>query len=60
MRRHYEEDNKTFPADAYSVAGYKGIAFSVWGWAVVKPGAVPTLAHNLHRQSIGQSIERKG
>ncbi len=33
MRRSsYEEDNAAFPADAYSVAGYKGIACVVYGW----------------------------
>ena len=32
MRRNYEEDNGTFSASAYRVQGYKGIAWSVWGW----------------------------
>lgn len=31
-RRTYEEDNETWPADAYSVNGYRGIAFRVSGW----------------------------
>ena len=32
MKRHYEEDTETFPADYYTVKGYKGIAFYVLGW----------------------------
>ncbi len=33
FRRHtYEEDDKTFWADAYTVAGWRGIAFRVLGW----------------------------
>lgn len=30
--KHYEEDDTTFPADAYTVRGYRGIAFYVLGW----------------------------
>ena len=29
---NYEIDEKTFPADAYTVDGYRGIAWSVYGW----------------------------
>lgn len=29
---HYETDDETFPADAYSVKGYRGIACYVLGW----------------------------
>ena len=33
MRRpNYEADDKTFPADAYTVRGWKGVAFRVYGW----------------------------
>ena len=32
MRPNYEIDEKTFPADAYKVEGYGGIAWSVFGW----------------------------
>lgn len=32
MRKHYEEDDKTFNADAYRVSGYDGIAWHVLGW----------------------------
>ncbi len=33
MRRpNYEEDNKAFPAGAYTVDGYRGIAWHVYGW----------------------------
>jgi hypothetical protein len=33
MRRiGYEKDAATFPADAYRVKGYSGIAFWIWGW----------------------------
>jgi len=33
MRRpNYEEDNDAWPADAYSVKGYRGIAWHVFGW----------------------------
>ena len=28
----YEEDDKTFSHDAYTVQGYSGIAFRVYGW----------------------------
>ena len=28
----YETDGKTFPADAYKVKGYSGIAWEVLGW----------------------------
>lgn len=28
----YEPDDKTFSADAYTVAGYTGIAWAVLGW----------------------------
>jgi len=32
-RPHYEEDDATFTAEAYTVAGWgRGIAFSVLGW----------------------------
>lgn len=32
-RRHYESDDETFTADAYTVAGWgAGIAFRVLGW----------------------------
>jgi len=29
---HYETDDETFNADAYTVKGYRGIAFYVLGW----------------------------
>lgn len=29
---HYESDDKAFPADAYTVRGYSGIAWYVYGW----------------------------
>ena len=33
MRRpNYEVDDKAFPANAYTVAGYRGVAWSVYGW----------------------------
>ncbi len=33
MRRpNYEADDETFPADAYSVKGYRGVAWRVYGW----------------------------
>ena len=37
-RRNYEEDDATFPADAYSVDGYRGIRvlrgmWADWLWA---------------------------
>ena len=34
MRRkqHYEGDDATFNADAYTVDGYRGIAWHVLGW----------------------------
>lgn len=32
MRKHYESDDETFPADAYSVRQYRGVAFYVFGW----------------------------
>lgn len=31
---HYEQDDAHFNADAYSVDGYKGIAFYAYGWEV--------------------------
>lgn len=31
-RAHYDEDAATFPADAYRVKGWEGVAFSVLGW----------------------------
>lgn len=31
-RRHYEEDGDAFPADAYRVDGYGGVAWYVLGW----------------------------
>lgn len=31
-RPNYEKDDSTFPADAYTVRGYSGIAFYVLGW----------------------------
>jgi len=31
-RAHYESDDETFNADAYTVDGYSGIAFRVLGW----------------------------
>lgn len=33
MRRpNYEADEATFPADAYAVKGYRGVAWRVYGW----------------------------
>ena len=32
MRRNYETDDAAFPADAYTVVGYCGIAWYVFGW----------------------------
>lgn len=32
MKANYEEDQKAFPATAYKVHGYSGVAFSVYGW----------------------------
>lgn len=37
-RTNYERDDVTFPADAYSVRQYPGIAFWVRGWET-QPGA---------------------
>ena len=31
-RTHYEEDDQTFDADAYTVLGHGGVAFRVLGW----------------------------
>lgn len=31
-RMNYDEDDKAFPANAYAVRGYRGIAFYVLGW----------------------------
>ena len=31
-RIHFEEDDETFSADAYRVAGFSGVACSVLGW----------------------------
>lgn len=33
MRRpNYEEDAERFPAEAYAVEGYRGVAWRVYGW----------------------------
>lgn len=32
MRKHYETDDETFSADAYTVKGYRGIAWYALGW----------------------------
>jgi hypothetical protein len=32
MKRNFETDDKAFPADAYSVRQYPGVAFYVLGW----------------------------
>ena len=32
MRHHYESDNETYSADAYTVAGHSGIGWYVLGW----------------------------
>lgn len=29
---HFEEDDETFSADAYTVAGHRGVAWRVYGW----------------------------
>jgi len=31
-RPNYEVDDKAFPAHAYSVSGYRGVAWRVYGW----------------------------
>lgn len=31
-RPNYEEDSTTFPAEAYTAKGYRGIAWRVYGW----------------------------
>lgn len=32
MSVHYETDDVAFPAEAYAVRGYRGVAFAVLGW----------------------------
>lgn len=32
MRVHYDESNDDFPAAAYAIASYPGVAWSVLGW----------------------------
>ena len=32
MKRNYEKDSEAFPADNYTVRGYRGVAFYVLGW----------------------------
>lgn len=32
MKRHYEADPEQFPAPAYKVAGWAGVAFWILGW----------------------------
>ena len=33
MRRpNYEVDDKAFPAEAYTIEGYRGVAWRVYGW----------------------------
>ena len=32
MKAHYESDDRTFSAEAYTVEGYRGIAWRVMGW----------------------------
>ncbi len=32
MKKHYEPDNQAFPADAYCVDSYRGVAWYVLGW----------------------------
>ena len=32
MRPNYEKDDDSFPADAYTVKGYEGIAWYALGW----------------------------
>jgi len=34
MTIQYESDDKSFPAEAYKVDGYPGVAWSVLGWEV--------------------------
>lgn len=35
MKTHFEEDNETFPAEAYKAEGWgAGIAWRVYGWQV--------------------------
>jgi len=34
-RIHYESDDQAFPADAYRVRGYQGVAFHARGWETV-------------------------
>lgn len=31
-RPHYEADDATFTADAYTAQGYRGVAWRVYGW----------------------------
>jgi hypothetical protein len=33
-RPNYEIDEKAFPAEAYTVEGYKGVAWRVYGWEI--------------------------
>ena len=37
MRKRYEKDDEAFSADAYTVKGYRGIAWRVLGWET-EPG----------------------
>lgn len=32
MKKQFERDDEAFPAEAYTVRGYRGIAFYVLGW----------------------------
>jgi hypothetical protein len=34
VRPLYETDKQAFPADAYSVKRYQGVAFQVYGWQI--------------------------
>jgi len=35
-RPNYEADEQAFPAEAYTVRGYSGVAWRVYGWEVVR------------------------
>ena len=43
-RDHYESDAEAFKADAYTVRGYSGIAFHVYGWETEPVGPGPEWA----------------
>ena len=56
QRRHFESDDTAFPHDAYSVYGYDGIAWHVYGWEIEPESDVESAWADLEMARTGKVV----